>query len=151
MTFEMLYDKPKNHGKIIDYFNFGPVDDNLISFVFPYHLKDNSQLLIKKFVDAMYVSGYFLSLAENMKITSKMKDLEVGLCFMQFEARYSRKTFDLSKYLYHISPSRYFDKIMKNGLVPLSKSHQLKYPDRIYLFNKTDFDTIKPYGVVKSL
>lgn len=77
-----MYDDPKNHGKIIDYFSFGPVDDNLIAFVFPFFLKDGSKELIKKFTDAMYVSGYFLSFTENTKITSAMKEFGVGLCFI---------------------------------------------------------------------
>lgn len=47
----------------------------------------------------------------------------------------------MSDVLYHVVPNRYMKKIVKNGLVPCSKSNAFKYPDRVYLFN---FDKMTP-------
>lgn len=159
LTFDDLYDSPNNTGKLVDYCQIAN-NDGLIVFVFPFNMVNSgntsglckeSEKLLKKFVDAMFVTGYFLSFAGDMKPTDKMMKLGIGLCSMQFEARYSRKVAKLSKILYHVSPSRYFNKIAKHGIVPKSNSLNLKYPDRVYLFNNTAFSLIRGYGLVKSL
>jgi hypothetical protein len=56
--------------------------------------------------------------------------------------------------LYHVSDTKYLDKILKVGLVPKSKSKKAYHPDRIYLatdkkectwlYNDPDFDVKKP-------
>lgn len=38
------------------------------------------------------------------------------------------------EYLYHLSPLKYKDKILKNGFVPKSNNGLFKYPDRCYFF-----------------
>lgn len=151
ITFDQLYSNSNNCKKIIDCYSFGPNGDALIAFNVPYMIKNGSDEVVKKLTDAMYAAGYILSLSENVSLTSKMKSLGVGICFMQFEARYSRPVFNFSKYLYHVSPIRYFGKICERGLVPSSKNTKYKYPDRIYLFNQSSVAFVRDYGVVKSI
>ena len=151
MTFDQLYSSSKHSGKILDYVKFGPNGDSLMAFVVPYTIHDGSDKIVKQLTDSMYVSGYVLSFSEDMKLTSKMQKLGVGLCLLQFEARYSRKTFNFSRYLYHISPSRYFQKIAQQGITPRLGSQFYKYPSRVYLFNQASISFAKDYGVVKCL
>ena len=151
ITFSQLYSKSNYSGKIIDHYAFGPNGDSLIVFSTPYFIQEGSDKIVKEFTDALYVSGYLLSFSENAKLTDKMKELGIGLCLMQFEARYSRKVFNFSTYLYHVSPSRYFAKIAKHGLTPKSGSQIYKYPERVYLFNQTSVSFAKDFGVIKQM
>jgi hypothetical protein len=51
-----------------------------------------------------------------------------------FEPKYDIKAdATLKKYYYHMTPTLYVDKILKNGLIPKSRSKKTYHPDRIYL------------------
>lgn len=121
---------------------------SLIFFLIPVHKNVNPDSIIKKMIDDFYWCGY------NFSHHNKVKDIQVNekyrndydVYMIQFEAKFMETNIKLSDYLFHVSPSRYYDKIRKRGLVPTSKSVEFKYPDRIYLFNKTDMEIVKKYG-----
>lgn len=151
-TFKDLFKKPskKWHGKVMDY-GFIASNDFLFGATALMFVDDGIKDIVKKLVDEMYVTGYHLSMYETVHCDKKVNGKDVSICFMQFEARYSRPTFDFSDILYHVSPSRYFKKIKEHGILPYSKNDFLKYPDRVYLFNNSVFSYVKNYGAVKSM
>jgi len=57
---------------------------------------------------------------------------------IRFEAKYDdgerKNDLIVPEKLYHLSPSTYYDKIMKNGIEPKSHNRITKYAPRIYLF-----------------
>ena len=57
---------------------------------------------------------------------------------------------ELESVLYHVSPLKYLNRILKNGLVPYSKAKNFKYEPRVYLFNKCPKEQIFDYGVFKT-
>lgn len=72
-----------------------------------------------------------------------LKLLEIhGLRAISIEAKYDSDTSTdmLSRgYLYHVSPTKYEDRILKIGLIPKSKNKIATHPERIYL-TKTEED-----------
>ena len=73
--------------------------------------------------------------------------------YVYFEQKYSKNvTNDVYKYdkVYHLTKSKYVDKILKHGLVPKTRKGKYKkngyHPDRIYLLRgDIDKKTIKTY------
>jgi len=84
---------------------------------------------IKTLKHAMDVFGYFCSFEKIIN----------GVVMMQFEPKFDEyiKGSEFRKKrgntFFHVSPIRYADKILKNGLVPKSKNQFLVYPDRVHL------------------
>jgi hypothetical protein len=63
-----------------------------------------------------------------------------------YEANYDIEE-EVPAKLYHLSTSEYKDKILKNGLVPKSKSKLTKHPDRIYVCLKIE----KCYDLIRNM
>lgn len=57
-----------------------------------------------------------------------------GETYVTFEAKYDEQVVEnIPKILYHASPSKYADKILKIGLSPRSRSKKSFHPDRVYV------------------
>lgn len=50
-----------------------------------------------------------------------------------FEPKYDTQALSFEARLYHITPTIYVEKILKNGLVPKSRSKKAYHPERVYL------------------
>ena len=121
---------------------------SLIFFMFPIRKDVDPEPLIKNMIDKFYWCGYNFShhnKIQDTQINRKYRN-DYDVYMIQFEAKYTESEPKLSDYLFHVSPSRYYDKIRKRGLVPTSKSVEFKYPERIYHFNKVDVEIIRKYG-----
>lgn len=138
------------HKKVIDQVRIDRSNDTFTVCI-PYGLSCSYDDIVKKIVDKMFVAGYFLAYTNEMNVTDHMKNRGVGICILYFEKKFAKKTIELSDTLYHVSPIRYFKKIQKNGIVPSSKATNISYPDRVYLFNKTNVEQASLYGFQKIL
>lgn len=84
--------------------------------------------------------GYFISSAfkgdDSIEISKlKREELEDVICSNIFiEPKYDYQV-DIPNILYHASPLKFKDKILKIGLTPKSASKLAYHPDRIYLSN----------------
>lgn len=56
-----------------------------------------------------------------------------------FEPKYDTPAIIHEKFLYHLTPSVYVNKILKYGLIPKSRSKKAYHPDRIYLAKTPEF------------
>jgi hypothetical protein len=65
-------------------------------------------------------------------------DIEFNLINFSFEAKYDIIIERIPEVLYHLTPTRNVPKILKNGLVPKSRSKKAYHPDRIYLAKKIE-------------
>ena len=88
--------------------------------------------LVKKYLEKF---GYFCSTPD-----SKGKDIlndKIYWTTLQFEPHHQEIITELlkkeHKFLYHVSPTKYEHKILKNGLCPLSKNDNFVYPSRVYM------------------
>lgn len=86
--------------------------------------------LIDKISRAMALCGYYLAIP-----LSRIKMEEY--VWLQYEPKYDKSmTQDLKRnerYLLHLTPEVYTQKILKNGLAPHSRNKYLTYPERVYL------------------
>lgn len=119
-------------------------DDNTpfaISIIIP-NVEDNLDLID----NAMMSFGYFRSKIINLSDLDKYKDLKDWI-FVKYDALHQEHITDMIhkyvKYLYHVSPSKYKYKILKQGLAPKPKSDFLNYPDRIYTSCGLDKNELK--------
>ena len=108
---------------------------------------DRFKKYIKQEVDSQYVYGYDLTAINEIE-QHKMDDVVVLV--LQFEARFSNDKFKFTDVLYHVSPLKNLPKIRKRGFVPMSKSSEFSYNDRVYLFNQCPTSTIVSYGMDKA-
>lgn len=73
-----------------------------------------------------------------------------GFFQMSFEPLYNETKLTINNKLYHVAPSILDEKILRNGLVPKSKSFlgkmKLDHPDRVYLFTRYDFGMMKSFA-----
>jgi len=80
----------------------------------------------------MNAFGYFKSDIIKEDIINDIKWIAI-----QFEPKFqdviNYKIIHNHKYLYHLSPTKYENKILKNGLIPKSKNDKFNYPYRVYL------------------
>lgn len=87
---------------------------------------------------AMSLCGYYREIVDDDALNGKRVKM------IQYEPRFQGSANEFvkeNKFLYHITPSYYEDKILRNGFVPKSKNKIFNYPDRIYFFtarNKKD-------------
>jgi len=58
--------------------------------------------------------------------------------YFSFEAKYDIPVEKYPKILYHVCESKHVNKILKNGLIPKSRSKKSFHPDRIYLTKTTE-------------
>lgn len=99
--------------------------------------------LIDKISRAMALCGYYLAIP--------LSEIHMGNDeWLQYEPRYDNSMTDCIKnserYLLHLTPEIYTQKILKNGLVPRSKNSYLSYPERIYLLRGCT-----PYSEVENM
>lgn len=93
---------------------------------------------LKKYIPLINNLGYFISSAfvgDDSINVSKMKkeELEEVICSNIFiEPKYDYQV-EVPNILYHASPIKFKDKILKKGLTPKSGSKLSYHPDRIYL------------------
>lgn len=86
--------------------------------------------LIDKISRVMGLCGYYLAIP--------LYRIQMGNhVWLQYEPRYDKSmTQDLKRnerYLLHLTPKVYTEKILKNGLAPHSRNKYLTYPERVYL------------------
>jgi hypothetical protein len=93
---------------------------------------------LKRYIPLINNLGYFISSAfrddDSINISQLEKeDLEEVVCSNIFiEPKYDHQV-EISNTLYHASPLKFKDKILKTGLTPKSGSKLSYHPDRIYL------------------
>lgn len=143
---------PKQAGVLLsDY--CAQVTPELISFVMPFWKDQKTEETSRALVDELYVCGYNLSATVSMKqqLVKQPLKRDIKLVAYQFEAKYSDTPVKLTSWIYHIAPSRFFQKICKQGLVPSAKSKDFSYPPRIYFFNGPEMQSLRNYGKLKML
>lgn len=92
-----------------------------------------------KYIPLINNLGYFISSSFNGSDQIDIdllneKDIKHMTCDNVFiEAKYDREIKKIPKVLYHASPLKFKNKILKNGLTPKSGSKLSSHPDRIYL------------------
>lgn len=90
----------------------------------------NDEDVIEEIDKAMHLCGYYKGYSDFFK-----KDKRFLL--NTYEPKYSDTVNDdvfEEKFLYHLSPLPYKNRILKYGLVPKSSNSVFKYPDRTYFF-----------------
>lgn len=127
-------------------------DDNekvspLMTLFAPAASKEDVDQLAKDFADGLRLSGYYLTSYAAM---SEYECPGFLIVMMQFEAKYTNMLVDLADTLYHVAPLKYLPKILKNGLVPSSKSSEFKYKRRVYMFNRCKKELVYRYGIAKA-
>ena len=144
----------KNRTEDMRIVDWNDCSNGLIEVYLPMFVDQDEEDFMKKFIKSMFICGW--NVAEIRKFGDKSiiqpfndADSEIQILRVYFEPRYSRPIDDFSDVLYHVSPSRYYRKIKKMGLVPRSNSDIFKYPERVYLFNSNDVELVKSYGKFK--
>ena len=93
---------------------------------------------LKKYLPIITNLGYFISkLTINGKEWIKEFDEKTKPIAFILEAKYDLEVLIPDK-LYHCSPLKYKDKILKIGLIPKSNNKISNHPDRIYLTDNID-------------
>lgn len=120
-----------------------------ITFVIPIYTNDTAKCIeiSKKITDLAWTCGYYLTAFETYEHDLR-KDVEIRLA--QFEAKFPQERFKFTKYLMHVSPLKYLEKIRKHGLVPYAKSNEFAYDGRVYLFNSCPEETVLSYALFKA-
>jgi len=146
----------KSFGKTVplrDYFKYGESNPYLVIVALPVRHSADVDAEIGGLSDSMYFFGWNFSYAEKSSTTTvAMRDGGseiVDVYLISFEQKYHDDVFELPDTLYHVTPVRYLSKIMKRGLVPLSKSAYFKYDNRIYLFRSDNLQILTTYGLNK--
>lgn len=113
-------------------------DDTYTCLVVIYVDINNLNTKISNLDKAMSLCGYFRSIINDDVLNGKK------IKIIQYEPRHQSDANEFvkeNKFLYHITPLYYKDKILSNGFTPKSKNILFDYPDRIYFFttkNKKD-------------
>jgi hypothetical protein len=128
-------------------------DDNekvspLMTLFAPAASKDDVDQLAKDFADGLRLSGYYLTSYAAM---SEYECPGFLIVMLQFEAKYTNMLVDLADTLYYVAPLKHLPKILKNGLVPSSKSTEFKYKRRVYMFNRCKKELVYRYGIAKAV
>lgn len=128
-------------------------ESEIVTFYIPFfknQLKQTNEI-VKKLCDQIYVTGYNIASAEQLKFDedSCLKP-EIGIMYITFEPKFADSEFEFSEYLYHVTIADNLKKINQHGLVPKSQHSFFKYPDRVYLFNNAELFEILDYGLDKA-
>jgi hypothetical protein len=78
----------------------------------------------------------------NLENFKKLINNKLNLINFSFEAKYDIFIEKIPDNLYHLTPTRNVDKILKNGLIPKSRSKKSYHPERIYLTKSSEDLTI---------
>lgn len=111
------------------------------AFIIIPNLNDNISIIDS----AMKCFGYYRSMQLPLLGINKYRNMKDWI-IIQYEQRIQEFINDKIKEercLYHISPSIYEEKILKQGLVPKSKNDKFDYPDRIYLILDSSLNDIQ--------
>lgn len=79
---------------------------------------------------AMHLCGYYLADGRIYKGDNRFIILRYEPKYIDEGTRIVREC----QFLYHLSPLKYKEKILKNGFVPRCKNGRFNYPDRCYFF-----------------
>lgn len=137
---------PQSQQKIYDFVELSDKNEKispLMMVCVPAIDENDVERLIKFFTDDFVKTGYYLTAYDINRCEN------VLLVYIQLEAKYTNMLVDLADVLYHVSPLKNLPKILRNGLVPYSKSSQFKYDDRVYLFNKCQKQLVYEYAQYK--
>lgn len=96
--------------------------------------------VIGNITNRMNSCGYFL--CQNYKAHPTIKNVGAIVFEPKFTNDVSEEVRESCRYLFHCTPTKYVQKIMKNGLIPKSKNTLYLYPDRIFLMKG---DTLKSH------
>ena len=129
------------------------VEQNIAgSIVYDLYILDNdllsinlSETIIKDLIDIGTKFGYdYIAYSGIYSKQKKSKHF-----YIKFESKFQLSDIIISNELYHIAPLSMKEKILKNGLVPKSKTYldgtKLNHSDRVYLFNGYDENIILSY------
>lgn len=145
--------KDDEHIKVSEFKIWDINNPPLIAFAFPSYIGDDDmrEQFERELADKMFICGYSLSYVSQVadKFVLQPFKKKITLWMIVFEAKFFEPKPSLSKVLYHVTPSRYFEKVCQQGLIPRSKSDLFKYPERVYLFNKASISDIQEYGLKK--
>jgi hypothetical protein len=95
----------------------------------------DSLSILDKIADS---NGYFISLIETDNgIWTKLSEITLTTLTnlsIHFESKFDEEVEvkDIPEFLYHVTPSKYVEKIKKIGLIPKAKNRQSFHMDRIY-------------------
>lgn len=119
-----------------------------------YYLLDKNQIYKVNLPDGInYIHINVPAIAENLEIVEKSMNLfgyylnekidnhkingNDKWFLMEFEPKFqpfiTAMLKENHKFLYHVSPSKYRHKILKNGLIPKSNNDKFNFPTRVYL------------------
>lgn len=116
----------------------------LLMICVPAHDDKDAKRLVRIMTDEFAKTGYYMT-------SYDLNDIgDFKLVYIQFEAKYTDMLSEIEPVLYHVSPLKYLNKILKNGLVPYSKAKNFEYSPRVYLFNKCPKEQIFDYGLFKA-
>ncbi len=90
----------------------------------------NNEMLLKQLDQAFGLCGYYKTYGG-----TESENLPDGFIQLQYEPRYSDNEDRCVKeigILYHVTPTKHVDKILKNGLCPRANNKTFKYPPRVY-------------------
>lgn len=124
---------------------------NILTRRFPslsIEIKEDGELLVnndsyqklREFIPLITNLGYFISsvfILSDRKWTKHFKEDDTPSFFI-LEPKYDRQVENIPDVLYHVSPLRYIDKILKKGLSPRSGNKLTIHPERIYLTDSED-------------
>ena len=138
---------PGTNAKISDFRELSDTTERvspLLMICVPAHDDEDARRLVKAMTDEFAKTGYYMTSYDMNNTTDFM------LVYIQFEAKYTDMLSELEPVLYHVSPLKYLDKILKNGLVPYSKAKNFEYEPRVYLFNRCPKEQVFDYGLYKA-
>lgn len=103
-------------------------------------IADNKKMLVK----AMSFFGY--TLGEEETAANVQPDVKwVIMTFVpDFQEYVTERVLKENCFLFHISPTRFKEKVLKRGLCPQSKNERFNYPPRVYMLQERRF--VVPYG-----
>jgi hypothetical protein len=94
---------------------------------------------LKNYIPLFNNLGYFISLYTiNGSEWLKEYDDKTSAKALYLEPKYDIEIINIPKVLYHASPSKFKDKILKIGFIPKTGNKLSKHPDRIYLTDKLE-------------
>ena len=99
-------------------------------------LKNIQVTLLNEWRDLNYIKETAIKYLNACGYTLSQTFYEEDRVVMEFESKYTddiSKYLQCGKYLFHISPIKYKDKILNIGLIPKSKNAKYGFPYRIYL------------------
>lgn len=98
------------------------------------YIENQPPQILKKYLPLITNLGYSISklTIDGKEWLKDYNDMTKPIAFI-LEAKYDYEVDDIPEILYHTSPIRFKDKILKYGLVPRSGNKLSNHPDRIYL------------------